>query len=313
MIVSNPLTNQAYGFPRGKERRVEPVALAVIHITGNSKTAAYADLHRAAIDERAYANRAGSDGPSSHYYVARDGWAIEAIDPVRFAAWSNGDVMSPHYANPGIVDVLRMQAAGFNANEAYWLEFECVGYSTTYPITAAQKDLVAEVIASHAQRTGMAISRRTVHGHWEINGINRRNCPAPYAQRETFLADVIERAKALLGAEEDVRFVNTNGFGVSTTRTVKVPKGTPIRSLTGERLFDAPSDLTLDAIGQGDAKTGEVVVQVEASAFPYPDGVARPTIYLVRLQDPAYTDVPGPYKQGYAAAKAAAGRAVEAI
>ena len=100
--VTALLTNKAYGFPtRGARRRVKAPILACIHITGNRRTAANPDRHQAALDERNYANRAGSNGPSAHYYVARDGWAIEAIDPAKYAAWSNGDVASPNTANAG--------------------------------------------------------------------------------------------------------------------------------------------------------------------------------------------------------------------
>jgi hypothetical protein len=80
------LTNGAYGFGPAKVRRVKPVALACVHITGNKNTASMVDLHGAAQGERNYADRAGSHGPSAHYYIARDGWAIEAVDPARFAS-----------------------------------------------------------------------------------------------------------------------------------------------------------------------------------------------------------------------------------
>jgi hypothetical protein len=191
------LTNTAYGFPRGKPRRVKPVALACLHITGNSRTAAMTDLHKAAQNERDYANRAGSNGPSAHNYVARDGWAIEAVGG-GYAAWSNGDVSSPHTSNPGIRRVLAMRAKGYNANEAYWYEAECVGYGTAHPITAAQKHHLAERIAALAKASGLPINRETVHGHWEINGIDRQNCPCPPSQHESFLADIIGRANAIL-------------------------------------------------------------------------------------------------------------------
>lgn len=199
-IVSRPLTNSAYGFPRGRARRVKPVALACIHITGNKNTAANPDLHDAALDERNYANRAGSDGPSAHDYDARDGWTVRAIDPLKYAAWSNGDVASPNTNNPGIRRVLAMRAKGYNANEAYWLETEEVGYGSTKPITALQRGSIAERIAAIAKAVSMAASRETIHGHWEINGVNRRNCPIAYANRETFLRDIVTRVNRILDA-----------------------------------------------------------------------------------------------------------------
>lgn len=198
-VVVDHLTNGAYGFGRrGGPRRVKPIALACIHITGNGSTARMTDLHGAARAERNYAARAGSPGPSAHAYIARDGWILEAIDPARYAAWSNGDVSQPNTANPGVQAVLAFRAKGYNANEAYWEEFELVGFGAAFPVTGAQKQAVAERIAARSKLTGLPLSRRTVHGHWEINGINRQNCPSPRAQHEVFLNDIITRAKAIL-------------------------------------------------------------------------------------------------------------------
>jgi LysM repeat protein len=198
-IVAAHLTNKAYGFPRrGAGRRIKAPMLACIHITGNRRTAANPDRHQAARDERNYANRADSNGPSAHYYVARDGWAIEAIDPARYAAWSNGDVASPNAANVGVAKVLAVRGKGYNPNEAYWLEFECVGYGSTYPITKAQRQFCATRIAAMAKATGLPVNRATVHGHSDLNSVNRASCPCPKASREAFLGDVIARANAIL-------------------------------------------------------------------------------------------------------------------
>lgn len=219
-IVRQLLTNQAYGFPRGKPRRIAPVALAMIHITGNRNTASNPDVRAAAQGERNYANRPGSNGPSAHLYVGRDGWAIEAVDVDRYAAWSNGDVNAPNTANPGIRRVLAMRAKGYNANEAYWEEFEAVGFGSEWPINAAQKDTIARRIAARSIKSGLQINRETVHGHWEINGVDRRNCPVSYAKREAFLADVIARALA----EEDIVRV----FSVPGLFSGSWPAGTPV-------------------------------------------------------------------------------------
>lgn len=197
--VTALVTNKAYGYPtRGAGRRIKPPILACIHITGNRRTAANSDRHQAARDERTYANRPGSNGPSAHYYVARDGWAIEAIDPAKFAAWSNGDVASPNTANAGVAKVLALRAKGYNANEAYWLEFECVGYGSTYRITKAQRQFCATRIAAMARATGLPVNRATVHGHGDLNSVTRASCPCPKASREAFLGDVIARANAIL-------------------------------------------------------------------------------------------------------------------
>ncbi len=75
------LTNRAYGYPtRGAARRRKPTVLAVLHQTANAKAGP--------VDERNYANRAGSMGPSATAYVGRDGTVVRAVDPVKYAAWS---------------------------------------------------------------------------------------------------------------------------------------------------------------------------------------------------------------------------------
>ncbi|MGK2850896.1 MAG: LysM peptidoglycan-binding domain-containing protein [Candidatus Limnocylindrales bacterium] len=94
--------------------------------------------------------------------------------------------------------VLALRAKGYSANEAYWLEFECVGYHSTYPITKAQKQFCATRIATMAKVTGLPINRATVHGHSDLNSVNRASCPCPKASREAFLGDVIARANAIL-------------------------------------------------------------------------------------------------------------------
>ena len=78
--VTALLTNKAYGYPRrGARRRRKPTILACLHQTANAKASA--------IQERNYANRTGSSGPSATAYIDRDGTIVRAIDPVKYAAW----------------------------------------------------------------------------------------------------------------------------------------------------------------------------------------------------------------------------------
>ena len=87
--VTALLTNKAYGYPtRGARRRRKPTILACLHQTANA--------HATARQERDYANRAGSPGPSATAYGDRDGTVVRAIDPAKYAAWSQGDVASPN-------------------------------------------------------------------------------------------------------------------------------------------------------------------------------------------------------------------------
>lgn len=184
------LTNSAYGYPRGAKRRMEPFLLACLHITGNSPPVA------TAIEERNFANRAGSEGPSAHDYLDRDGGGVHAIDPTRYAAWSNGVLNRPNTAIPGIAAVVDAKAKGVNPNECYVREIECCGYPSGYPITSEQLDTAALLIAQDSIRTDIEISRATVHTHADLDSVNRANCAFPAAEREARMADLIGRAQA---------------------------------------------------------------------------------------------------------------------
>jgi N-acetylmuramoyl-L-alanine amidase CwlA len=79
--INRLLTNKAYGYPtRGAKRRRKPTILACLHQTANAKASA--------IQERNYANRTGSHGPSATAHVDRDSTVVRAIDPLNYAAWS---------------------------------------------------------------------------------------------------------------------------------------------------------------------------------------------------------------------------------
>ncbi len=190
--LSAPLTNRAYGFPAGSTtRRVKPVALMCIHITGNGANVG----PTAATAERAYANRPASPGPSAHDYINRDGSVVSAIDPAKSAAWSNGIINAPNTSLPLVAAVLALRARGYNANEAYYREVECVG-TPALPITPAQKIAIAALIAADAQATGLPISRATVGTHSDLDSVNRPRCAFNPSVRERELADIIARAIA---------------------------------------------------------------------------------------------------------------------
>ena len=73
-VIKTPITNGAYGYPtRGAKRRRKPTMLAVLHITGNKRTAAYEKPRKGTRAEIAYMDRQGSTGPSAHTYISRDG------------------------------------------------------------------------------------------------------------------------------------------------------------------------------------------------------------------------------------------------
>lgn len=207
------LTNQAYGFPRGGKRRVKPVALLCLHITGNSSNLG----PDAAQNERNYANRPGSVGPSAHTYLDRDGTGVLAIT-TDYTAWSNGDLNAP---NPVTAKtVLDLVAKGYNANEAYVREIECVGFPSTAPITDAQVATVVDLLRSDAKAFGLPINRQTVSAHADLNSVDRANCPVVPAQREALLSRIIALANAPVG--------DTPGT------IIALPTGTPLFAHKGD-------------------------------------------------------------------------------
>ena len=159
------LTNKAYGYPtRGSRRRRKPTILACLHQTANAKATA--------IQERNYANRTGSSGPSATAYIDRDGTIVRAIDPVKYAAWSQGDVAHPNTKLPTIAAAV---ASGVNMNEWVHESIECSGAGTE-PYTDAQFEAVAQL----------------------VNSVSRRSDPWPPATREARIKRVIARANAIL-------------------------------------------------------------------------------------------------------------------
>lgn len=194
-IKEDLLTNSAYGYPnRGNLRRVAPIALICVHLTSNSDNLD----EDAAQNERNFANRSGSNGPSAHIYLNRDGSGIKAINYEQYAAWSNGVLNSPNTNIAGVRAVVDFKAAGYNPNEAFWLEIENVGYSSTYPITVAQMDQMAQLIAERSYTTGIPINRNTVLTHADLDSINRASCAFQPAVREQRMADLIARAQEAL-------------------------------------------------------------------------------------------------------------------
>jgi hypothetical protein len=183
-MIAAPLTNRAYGYPtRGAARRRKPTALAVLHQTGNAKAGP--------MDERDYANRAGSMGPSATAYVGKDGTVVRAVDPVKYAAWSQGDVAHPDgLAQAHIV-------AGVNFNEVVYESVEVCG-SGTQPFSPAQFEAVAQLLAAAHRATGLPVDRAHVLAHADVNSVSRASDPWPASTREAYMARVISRANAIL-------------------------------------------------------------------------------------------------------------------
>jgi N-acetylmuramoyl-L-alanine amidase CwlA len=185
--VTALLTNKAYGYPtRGARRRRKPTILACLHQTANAKATA--------IQERNYANRADSHGPSATAYIDRDGTIVRAIDPVKYAAWSQGDVAHP---NLKLQTIAAAVASGVNMNEWVHESIECSGAGTE-PYTDAQFEAVAQLVAAAHKTTGLPVNRSTVVVHADSSSVSRRSDPWPPATREQRVKRVIARANAIL-------------------------------------------------------------------------------------------------------------------
>jgi N-acetyl-anhydromuramyl-L-alanine amidase AmpD len=185
--VTALLTNMAYGYPtRGARRRRKPTILACLHQTANARATA--------IQERTYANGTGSFGPSATAYIDRDGTVVRAIDPLKYAAWSQGDVAHPNTRLPTIAAA---GASGVNMNEWVHESIECSGAGTE-PFTDAQFESTARLVAAASRALGIPINRSTVVVHADINSVSRRSDPWPPATREARVRRVIARANAIL-------------------------------------------------------------------------------------------------------------------
>ncbi len=183
-MITALLTNRAYGYPtRGAPRRRKPTVLAVLHQTANATAGP--------MDERNYANRKGSMGPSATAYVGRDGTVVRAVDPARYAAWSQGDV-----AHPDALAQAHM-VPGVNFNELVYESVEVCG-AGSQPFTAAQFEAVAQLLAAAHRATGLPVDRAHVLAHADVNSVSRASDPWPASTREAYMAKIIARANAIL-------------------------------------------------------------------------------------------------------------------
>jgi len=194
------LTNKAYGYPRGEERRKSVTTLQVLHITGNSRTAKMPDgigTGSGCRAEWSYANRSGSNGPSAHAYVARNGAVIVAINASKHAAWSNGDLINPDTSIPMARRMVKEKAKGFNPNELVFREVEYLGAPGSLKLTPEQRETAAYLIARDSLATGLPIKAGVTVGlHAHINTVDRRNCPFT-GDRMAQLEAVCNRARVI--------------------------------------------------------------------------------------------------------------------
>lgn len=179
-----------YGYPnRGSARRLRPSVLAVVHITGNSRLPS-------ALAEAQYSARDGS-GASFTFVTNRNGTVVQCLHPETQTPWTNGDLNYPNKSLGTVLDMLARVAQGYNANELCFLTVENVGYNPGYPITVAQIESLAKLIAWGSVVAGVPVNRTTVIGHRDINSVSRYNCPTP-TDLNAWLDVIIDKANAIL-------------------------------------------------------------------------------------------------------------------
>jgi hypothetical protein len=167
-----------YGYPTVRApRRIKPTILAVIHIA-DSMTSAESQTRWSF----------STNSKSWTFMLDRNGEAVQSLDPVTQTAWTNGLVQSPDTSNPLIA-----AAAGssYNFNEFCFLTIENVGMPHSDPITPAQEATIRRILAWGSKLSGIPISRKTVIGHYQVDGVSRRNCPVLPAQRDGLFARLV--------------------------------------------------------------------------------------------------------------------------
>lgn len=195
------LAHRPSSFPNASLRTFVPKVLQVVHVTGNSRVAAYPEGFDAGESPGAdwlYAGRnpQSADGPSAHDYIGRKtGATIQMWDPRSHVAWSNGDLERPNTKLAGVRYLVDLRARGINANRGCYREIELSGYPGSFDPTDAQLEACAYFAAVDSLATGLDIIRgQTILTHADINSVDRANCAFRPAIREARLAFLIRRA-----------------------------------------------------------------------------------------------------------------------
>lgn len=129
---------------------------------------------------------------SSHYAVGRDGQIVRFVRE-QDTAWTNGNVQKPDRSIP-LIDYWVRQ--GINPNRAT-VTIELEGYTRDDP-TPEQLQSTARLVADIHRRHGLAINSNTVLGHYEIDSVDRPNCPGLTTTQWYALLDAARRERGLL-------------------------------------------------------------------------------------------------------------------
>lgn len=202
-----------WGYPMGSPRPTPTPALAfsVIHITANTASAQNEVAWR--LNDPALQN-------SASFFVNPDGSVVQALaDPLHMDPWTNGDMQNPDLSNPRIAAMVR---DGVNANERSLVTIENVGREPGNPITPAQVATNGRILAYYHAKAAMPVNRVTVIGHYQINSVNRPNCPSVDKS-------VIDRIVAAAAGGDDMTIV----YAVKFLNAAGKPENRPVDFLAG--------------------------------------------------------------------------------
>lgn len=104
---------------------------------------------------------------SAHYGIGRDGVTIHQYVEEDKAAWANGAVSNPTF---------KLYKPNVNPN-LYSISIENEGQDLMLA-PAEQLNLLCELIKDICKRHNIPMDRDHIIGHYEINALNRPNCPS---------------------------------------------------------------------------------------------------------------------------------------
>jgi hypothetical protein len=153
-----------------KSARTAPnpsLAFSVIHITAVNSTA---------VQQATYWKNNPQVQVGATFVTDQNGSIVQCLtDPARMTPWTNGVLNRPDVSNPRIAACVRDRV---NPNTRSLITIENCGREPGTPITEAQEAACARLIAHYHAAAGVPITRQTVIGHYQLDSVNRPNCPS---------------------------------------------------------------------------------------------------------------------------------------
>lgn len=227
------------------------LVFSVVHTTANANLSA---------EGHARIQPIGSGQVTATFWVNRDGSVVQSLsDPLLMAPWTNGVSDRPDMSNPRIAACIN---AGVNPNRRSLVTIENVSLEPGSPITAAQKAACGRIIAWAHALAGVPITRETVIGHYQINSVNKPNCPST---NKAILNDIVALANGATQGDPDVNI---------TSKTYPWPRTwyTKGGSLTGYILGPDPNITMSFAAGSSAPSSAEVSINPLPADWGWPAG-----------------------------------------